>query len=117
MKQIRDVQTIIGLLENGNLAPELSRELTKALIELRDMVASRPKSKVKGKVTLTLGLEVEASTVSITAGIESKLPKQPREANFYWITPEGALSTEHPQQMNMFGGPREIEAEAERIAG
>lgn len=117
MKQIRDVQTIIGLLKNGNLAPELSRELSNALIELREQVGNRPKAKAKGKVTLTLGLEVEAGAVSITANIESKLPKQPREASFYWITPEGALSTEHPQQMNMFGGPREVEHHSERMAG
>jgi hypothetical protein len=93
MKKIRDSQTIIGSLEGAELA------------------GNRPKNAFKGTVTLDIKLVVEAGTVEITAGISSKRPKAPRGKSFFWVLDDGSLSTEHPQQTDMFSGPR---AAAER---
>lgn len=108
MKRIRDAQTIIGALENGEAAAELSKEITATLAALKEMTGGRPKGKAKGKVTLTLDLEVEGSSATITANIESKRPKPVRGSSFYWVLDDGSLSTEHPQQTSMFDGPRGI---------
>jgi hypothetical protein len=109
MKRIRDAQTIIGALEGGDAAAELSREITETLAALKEQTGSRPKAKAKGKVILTLEIEVEAGAATITADIVSKRPKPVRGSSFYWVLDDGSLSTEHPQQMNMFGGPRDAE--------
>jgi len=108
MKRIRDAQTIIGMLEGGELAQALSGDITETLTKLRALSdAQGHKAKIKGKVVLTLDFEVEAGSVTVLAGIDTKVPKAPRSSSFYWVTEDGALSTEHPQQTDMFGGPRE----------
>lgn len=108
MKRIRDAQTIIGMLEGGELAAALSNDISETLAKLKELgeIMGR-KAKVKGKVTLALDFEVEAGAVTVTAGIETKVPKAPRGSSFYWITDDGSLSTEHPQQTDMFAGPRD----------
>jgi hypothetical protein len=110
MKRIRDSQTIIGMLEGGEAASALSSEITETLAKLKDLSGDRPKSKVKGSVTLKLNFEVEAGAVTITCDIDSKRPKPVRGSSFYWVMDDGALSTEHPQQTDMFAGPREARA-------
>ena len=107
MKKIRDAQTIIGMLEGGELAAALSDDITETLAKLKGLSGDRPKNKVKGKVTLTLEFEVENGAVTVLAGIDTKVPKAPRGQSFYWLTDDGALSTEHPQQTDMFSGPRD----------
>lgn len=107
MKRIRDAQTIIGMLEGGELNAAFSAEITATLAKLKEFSGDNPKKTWKGGVTLKLAFEVEAGAVTVSADIEAKTPKQPRARSFYWITDDGALSTEHPQQTDMFAGPRE----------
>ncbi len=111
MKKIRDAQTIIGMLEHGDAAAELSKEITETLAKLKELSGDRPKAKVKGAVTLKLNMEVENGTAVITCDIDSKRPKPVRGASFYWVLDDGSLSTEHPQQTDMFAGPREARRE------
>lgn len=106
MKRIRDSQTIIGALEGGEVAASLSSAITDALMKLKEHTGGRPKAKAKGRVVLTLDFEVEGSAAEITADIVTKLPKPVRGASFYWVMDDGSLSTEHPQQTDMFDGPR-----------
>lgn len=107
MKRIRDSQTIIAMLEGGEVAAALSTEITQTLEQLKALAGDRPKGKTKGSVTLKLNLEVEGGAVTITADIDSKRPKPVRGASFYWVMDDGSLSTEHPQQTNMFSGLKE----------
>lgn len=108
MKRIRDAQTIIGSLEGGEAAAELSATITETLSYLRDHCGGRPKAKAKGKVTLTIDIEVEGSTAVLTADIAVKKPKRTRGSSFFWVTDDGSLSTEHPSQTDMFAAPREV---------
>lgn len=105
MKRIRDSQTIIGMLEGGEFAVALSTEITETLAKLKDLAEGRgPKNKVKGSVTLKFNFEVDGSSVQIACDIDSKRPKPVRGKSFYWLMDDGSLSTEHPQQTEMFGG-------------
>jgi hypothetical protein len=108
VKKIRDATQIIGMLERGDTAHALSEEISKTLVALQDAASDR--AKAKGSVTLVLNISVEGSAVEIEADIKSKLPKSKRGRSFYFMTTDGALSTEHPQQQDMFGGPRERDA-------
>lgn len=112
MKRIRDAQTIIGMLEGGEVAAALGAEITETLSKLKELAGDRPKSKAKGSVTLKINLEVEAGTATITCDIDSKRPKPVRGSSFYWVLDDGSLSTEHPQQTDMFAGPREARPRA-----
>ena len=108
MKKIRDAQVIIGMLEHGDLAAQLTTDISETLSKLKERAAEGgKKAKAKGKITLTLDFEVDAAGATVVhAGIETKVPKAPRGESFFWVTEDGALSTEHPQQTDMFAGPR-----------
>lgn len=112
MKKIRDAQAIIGALEGGEFAADLGAAITDALARLKDMAGNRPKATAKGKIKITLGLTVEQGTVTIDTDIAPDLPKKPRGSSFYWVTDDGSLSPEHPQQTDMFSGPRSVPARA-----
>lgn len=105
---IRDSQTLIGMLEGGELDKALSDKLKATLAELNAMSHDDPKRAFKGDVTLKLALSVAGGTVTINANITNKVPNLPRRSSIYWVTDSGALSTEHPQQNDMFAGPREV---------
>jgi len=109
MKRIRDAQTIIGMLEGGEVAAALGTEITETLAKLKELGGGNPKSKIKGNVSLKINLCVEGPTVTIDAEIDSKRPKPVRGSSFYWVMDDGSLSTEHPQQTDMFSGkPRDV---------
>lgn len=106
MTRIREATTILGAMEDGELAKELSRQITDSLRQLKEQCGNRPKAKAKGKVVLTIDMEVESGAVTMTADVTAKVPKPPRASTFYWVLDDGSLSTEHPQQLSMFAGPR-----------
>lgn len=109
MKKIRQATDIIGVLERGDLNADLTAEITKVLAALQE--AAPPKGKtVKGEVSLKLKFAMEGSSVRVESEFSSKTPKRPRGADFYFVTEDAALSTEHPKQTNMFDGPREVHA-------
>ncbi|EXL07397.1 hypothetical protein BG46_10810 [Brucella anthropi] len=107
MQRIRDSNTIIGLLENGELAQRLTNEMMDTLAALQEHTGGRPKVKAKGSVTLKLNIEVVDGTVTIEAETSSKRPKPVHGSSFYWLLDDGSLSTQHPKQIDMFGGPRD----------
>ncbi|PRD42352.1 hypothetical protein C5748_16290 [Phyllobacterium phragmitis] len=107
MKRIRDSQAIIGSLEGGDAVAALSKEILDTLLTLKELSGDRPKSKVKGSVTLKLDIVVEAGTATFEVDISSKRPKPVRGSSFFWVLDDGSLSTEHPEQINMFAGLRD----------
>lgn len=107
MQRIRDSNTILGILENGEVVPRLSTELTETFLALKEHTGDRPKAKAKGSVTLKLNIEVVDGTVTIEAEIASKRPKPVHGSSHFWLLDDGSLSTQHPKQIDMFGGPRD----------
>lgn len=108
MKLIPNSQALIGMLEGGELNEELTRKSEETFSELLDMSNDNPKAKFKGEITLKLSLEVANGMITINGDIATKTPKRARRSSVYWITDTGKLSTEHPQQHDMFAGPREV---------
>ena len=107
MKKIRDSLQVIGMLERGVVAGELSDAIEKTLQILQD--AAGGKGKATGSVTLKLDFTVQGSNVEIEPAITTKHPKVKRPRTFLFVTADGALSTEHPQQLDMLA-PREVTA-------
>jgi hypothetical protein len=111
MKKIRDMQAIVGLLENGEFNPALSQEVTNTLSQLADMSNDSAGRTFKGSTTIKLDYEVKDGMVVIRTDFNSKVPKRPRKSSMFWVVEDGALSTEHPRQHDLFAGkPRDLEA-------
>ena len=106
MKTIRDALQVIGTLERGDVAADLSEKMGALLVALQN--ASGPKRQAKGEIALTLRFTVEGPTVEIEAEIKTKEPKVKRGRSFMFQTVTGELSLEHPQQISMFDGPRAV---------
>ncbi|MBD9390165.1 hypothetical protein IB237_23470 [Agrobacterium sp. AGB01] len=110
MQIIRDSQALLGMLEGGDLNAEFSGKLNEVLEKLLELSNDRPNVTYKGGVSLKLNLAVKNGMVEINAEIPPPtLPKLPRKSTVYWVVEGGRLSTEHPQQHDMFPGPREID--------
>jgi len=107
MKTIKQASEIFALIERGDFNHDLSTEIQRTLSFLMDNAP--PKGKIKGVVAAKLEFVVTGNSVEINAAYDSKLPKLPRATSFYFVTKEGELSTEHPQQDRLnFDGPREV---------
>lgn len=107
MKLIQNGQALIGMLESGELNERLTETCDATFSDLLDMSNENPKVKFKGEISLKLKLEVANGMITINADVASKTPKRAYRSSAYWITEGGKLSTEHPQQHDMFSGPRE----------
>lgn len=106
MKVIRACTEIIGTIERGDAAQDLTVEIEKVLGTLRDVAGE--KRTAKGSVTLTLNFSLEGQNVEIEAAITSKVPKVKRARTFMFINGAGQLTNEHPSQASLFDGPREV---------
>lgn len=110
MKRIRDAAQIIATLDGGDLVQELSDQLQEVLKTLKEHAGARKGAKAKGKVALTLDLCVEGGVVTIEAEVTTKKPKPARGSSVFFVLDDGALSTEHPRQVDMFAGPRSVDS-------
>lgn len=103
-----DSQTLLGVLDTGQTRLQLTNELQETLAAMQECNGDRLKSKAKGSVSLKLNITLENGRVLIEADVSSKRPKQPNGATMYFLTEDNLLSTQHPQQTDMFNGPREV---------
>lgn len=106
MALIREGLQIIGMVDDGDLANEFTAELQRMLATCKEHAG--PKGKAKGQVTLVVTAEFEGGIVTLAGDVATKVPKKKRGSSMYWVLPDGTVSTEHPQQMSMFAGPREV---------
>jgi hypothetical protein len=102
---LRDPLVVIGMLERGGAQEKLEKAITTALSELYDMAG--PKNKAKGTVTLQLTFEVQGPSCGVSYTVEAKTPKQKSSTQMFFVTPNGELTQDHPEQIHMF--PREAE--------
>ncbi len=98
--KIRDATQVIGMLERGDLAAALTEKLQEVIDAVRD--AAGPKTTAKGSLTLRIDVAVQGVQITLEGDIASKTPKIKRAATVYFLSPDGSISTEHPQQAEMF---------------
>lgn len=109
MKTIRDAKTLFGMLESGQLNRDMSETLLETQGKLLEMSNDQPGRSFAATVKLELKLTVKNGMVEFNAKIPPpKLPDLPRRATVLFLCDDGNLSTEHPQQLDLVGGPREI---------
>lgn len=108
MARINDPLVMIGSLERGDFAADLSAEIRKILPELQEIAGDR--GRATGTVALTFKFSVKGETVEIEADLSSKTPKKQRASSTFFLTKNGELSDEHPRQNEMF--PRDASKSA-----
>lgn len=109
-RPIRKLFEVMGLLDRGRFAEACDEGLEKALTTL----ASLPGEKGKATLTVTLDIAYDKGRIDVLPGFKAKLPDNLAFGRTPFWEYEGALSTQHPSQMDMFirGAP-----EGERETG
>ena len=101
-RTLRSFREMLGLLSRGDLSRRLDEELTNAVEALQAM----PADKGKAVITLTVTLNYELGRVDIDPAVKVKLPETARFMKTPFWTIDGALSLEHPNQIDMFPARR-----------
>ena len=70
---------------------------------IKEVVRAACATNKKGKVSLTLDIDPSADgeQVTITATVDSKVPKPVTPARIYFASEEGTVSREHPNQLSL----------------
>jgi hypothetical protein len=94
---IRRFSEIIGLVDR-DFEPKLNsavQEVVEALVDL-------PTEKGKASITVTLDFEYEKGMFNLLPNVKVKLPEGQKFRRTPFWAHEGALSTQHPSQIDMF---------------
>lgn len=91
--------SVLVSLERGQLHHD-------ATLALRDLVATlseagATRGKAKGKLVITLDLDLKDDVISIVGKLEAKGPKLSRPQSVFWATPENNLTLRNPKQQEM----------------
>ena len=112
MAKLKSIEEVLTSLEDGDLARELSTELQKAACYLKEHAAERGKGgKASGKLALTLGIDVQGSSVTFNADYAVTLPKKPRALTSLFVSNKGEILTGHPKQEEFRLGDRNLAVE------
>ena len=101
---IRNITDVLGMLSRGRFAEKCDEHLATALETLEAI----PSEKGTATITITLTLNYESGRIDIKPAVKSKLPEEKAFSGTPLWVHEGGLSVQHPSQMDMFPGPREL---------
>lgn len=95
---------LLALLNRGKFSEAVNAQLQEALSTLEAI----PAEKGKAEIIISLKIDYQGGFLNITPSVKSKLPEEGFPASPFWIV-DGQLSVQHPNQVEMFGGPRAVE--------
>lgn len=100
VRPIRKFTEMLGLLDRGEFAAKCDEALATALQTLEAL----PKGSGKATITVTINVAYDSGRLDIHPVIKSKLPEAGFGRTPFWSY-DGALSTQHPSQIDMFAAP------------
>lgn len=106
--KIVGVPQLLALLQRGAFLPRLNDELATVLAKLKETAGEE---EAKGSLTLKLNIKVEDGVATFIPEIATKLPKEIERQTVLWVADDGKLMAEHPEQQNLFAGPRGVPSE------
>jgi hypothetical protein len=109
---VRSYTDIIGLIDRGKLLQSANEAIREAL----ETLENQPSEKGKATITLALEFTFEKGMVQVKPKLTAKLPEGETFSPLVVWTHEGALSLEHPSQIDLFRGPRAAPAEQPKAA-
>jgi hypothetical protein len=96
--KLKTTDEIMGALERGELSKDFAdavRKCCEALIAAEEGKAS---------VTLKISFSAKQEVCSIKSNVTTSLPEKKRRSTTLFLTDDGHLSQEHPDQIGMFDG-------------
>lgn len=97
-RPIRKFTEMLGLLDRGNF----ERACDEALADAFGALEALPKEQGTAKITVEITVAYDSGRIDIQPVIKSKLPEgQAFGRTPFWML-DGALSTQHPNQSDMF---------------
>ncbi|AZO04562.1 hypothetical protein [Mesorhizobium sp. M2A.F.Ca.ET.043.02.1.1] len=109
MSVLRSFRQMIGLLSRG----DFSRHCDKLLGEAIEALEASPADKCQAKITVTITLDYELGRIDVKADAKSKLPDTVKFMKTPFWSIDGALSVEHPNQIDMFPARKVHDADDE----
>lgn len=94
---IRRFTEIIGLVDR-----DFEPKIDTGVRELVEQLVALPTEKGKGSITVTLNFEYEKGMFNVLPDVKVKLPEGQKFRRTPFWSHEGALSTQHPSQIDMF---------------
>lgn len=105
MANIKDLNMLLSLIGEGQTIAEINELWPAAMKTLREMSEDQPRKTHKGKIKLTISVEVKDGVAEVGLDAAIDLPKRPTRSTIFWIRrSDGMLTTEHPSQISMFDG-------------
>lgn len=110
--ELRGLDQILSMLDNGDYLPQLISDLEKLNIEMKDFSQAFG-CKSKGQITITLALTNDRfGQIEMTANHAVKVPKAPAAKAILWTTADGQMTPSNPNQTRMeirdIGGGRSL---------
>lgn len=109
MSVLRSFRQMIGLLSRG----DFSRHCDKLLTEAIEALEASPADKCKAEITVKVTFEYELGRIDVKAEAKSKLPDTVKFMKTPFWSIDGALSVEHPNQIDMFPARKVHDADDE----
>ncbi len=102
-RPIRRFTELLGLLDRGLFEEACDRALAEALVALEAL----PKEKGTATLTIELTVAYDAGRIDVQPKIKARLPDDKAFGRTPFWAYDGAFSTQHPSQMDIFA--REVE--------
>lgn len=100
--ELRGLDQILGLADNGAYHPALLADLAKLVSELQDFSRAFGGVKAKGKISLDIAFTIDRfGQIDMEAQHKLTQPKAPKAKGIAWTTEDGALTPANPAQMRM----------------
>lgn len=93
---IHKFSEMLGLLSRGKFEARLDEELRGAI----ETLENAPSEKASAKLTVEITLSYQSGVLNVKPSVKCKLPDAAGFPDSVFWTHEGALSTQHPQQMD-----------------
>jgi hypothetical protein len=95
---LRSFREMLGLLSRGDFNRHLDEKLSEAL----EALEASPSDKCKAEITVKVVFDYELGRIDIKPEVKVKLPDTAKFMKTPFWTIDGALSVEHPNQIDMF---------------
>lgn len=94
---IRTFGGFLGEAEDGQLQADLTKALSELVATISNEAADRG-GKPKGKLTLSIALQLDHGAFDVVCDIKVAAPKCVRARSIFFATPDNNLTREHPRQ-------------------
>lgn len=95
---LRSFREMLGLVSRGDFSRHLDEKLNEAITALEEC----PADKCKAEITVKVTLDYELGRIDVKPEVKVKLPDTAKFVKTPFWSIDGALSVEHPNQIDMF---------------